>query len=70
MAVVLNTHSREPGKETEISEGAIAIIQVKDDGGSDHHGSSGGARNYQLLNEGILNSELEPQYMKGGMIVT
>lgn len=60
MAVVLNTHSREPGKETETREEAIAITQVKDDGGSDHHGSSGGVRNYQLLKACILNSELEP----------
>lgn len=59
-AIVLNIHSREQGKETETHEEAIAVIQVKGDGGSDHRGSSGGVRNYQLLNECILNSELEP----------
>lgn len=47
MAAVLNTGSGEPGKK-QTNEGSVAIIQVKNDGGSDHHGSGGEVRNYPL----------------------
>lgn len=49
MAAVLNTDSIEPGEEGGTREETIAITQMRDGGGSAHHGNGGVEREYQLL---------------------
>lgn len=48
MAAALNTDSGEPGEETRgASEGSVAVMRVKNEGGSGHRG--GEERNNHLL---------------------